>query len=211
MRGCLRQFFTHDAIVLFLRNSKWAWLMVHSGGQNGDAMRAVPAKDRVANTEHEPLAFECWSCAVLRLCIATPTGQLTRRLFYCRLLHRLLHRLLQCVFLASLGPLRFLRCIVLLHRAVHSLSVYYFSSCVVVRFIHHVLLVLWSCQFWWAMQLTQPIIISGLVLSNINDDQYFSIVNRPLWINRESTMIIVVMNHPSILLHPKQYSTTSDE
>jgi hypothetical protein len=29
------------------------------GGQNGDAIRVVPAKDRVANTEHEPLAFEC--------------------------------------------------------------------------------------------------------------------------------------------------------
>ena len=27
--------------------------------QNGDAIRAVPARDRVANTEHEPLAFEC--------------------------------------------------------------------------------------------------------------------------------------------------------
>jgi hypothetical protein len=27
--------------------------------QNGGAIRAVPAKDRVANTEHEPLAFEC--------------------------------------------------------------------------------------------------------------------------------------------------------
>ena len=29
------------------------------GGQNGDAIRVAPAKDRVANTEHEPLAFEC--------------------------------------------------------------------------------------------------------------------------------------------------------
>ena len=32
---------------------------VHIGGQNGDAIRAVPAKNRLANTEHEPLAFEC--------------------------------------------------------------------------------------------------------------------------------------------------------
>jgi hypothetical protein len=54
--------------------------------------------------------------------------------------YRLLHRLLQCVLLDSLGPLRFVRCIVLLHRVVHSLSVHYCSSCVVVRFIHHVLL-----------------------------------------------------------------------
>ena len=40
-------------------NSKRAPLRVHTGGQNEDAIRAVPAKDRIANTEHEPLAFEC--------------------------------------------------------------------------------------------------------------------------------------------------------
>jgi hypothetical protein len=54
--------------------------------------------------------------------------------------YRLFHRLLQCVLLASLGPLWIVRCIVLFHRAVHSLSAHYCSSCVVVRFIHRALL-----------------------------------------------------------------------
>ena len=47
----------HDAIFSSAFQSER--LRVHIGGQNGDAVRAVPAKDRVANTEHEPLAFEC--------------------------------------------------------------------------------------------------------------------------------------------------------
>jgi hypothetical protein len=34
-------------------------LSLASEGAYGDAVRAVSAKDRVSNTEHEPLAFEC--------------------------------------------------------------------------------------------------------------------------------------------------------
>jgi len=55
----LRQFSRCNFFIPPQFNSKRAPLRVHTGGQNGDAIRAVPAKYRVANTEHEPLAFEC--------------------------------------------------------------------------------------------------------------------------------------------------------
>ena len=91
-RVCLRQFFT---MQLFCSSEIQSELCtehhsrVHIGGQNGDAIRAVPANERAANTVHET----CFRVLIL-CCIATPTGQLTRRLFY-----RLLHRLLQCLLL----------------------------------------------------------------------------------------------------------------
>jgi hypothetical protein len=44
------------------------------------------------------------------------------------------------VIASSLGPLWIVHCIVLLHRVAHSLSVHYYRSCVVVRFIHHALI-----------------------------------------------------------------------
>ena len=49
----------HDAICSSAFQSERDSGCIFIGGQNGDAIRVVPAKDRVANTEHEPLAFEC--------------------------------------------------------------------------------------------------------------------------------------------------------
>ena len=48
----------HD-VVFYSSTIKVSTTQGDIGGQKGDAIRAVPAKDRVANTEHEPLAFEC--------------------------------------------------------------------------------------------------------------------------------------------------------
>ena len=87
-----RQFFTMQLLCSSAIQSEHH-LRVHIGGQNGDAIRAVPAKDRAASTVHET----CFRVLIL-CCIATPTGQLTRRLFY-----RLLHRLFQCLLLLRLG------------------------------------------------------------------------------------------------------------
>ena len=139
---------------------------MHIGGQNGDAIRAVPAKDRAASTVHET----CFRVLIL-CCIATPTGQLTRRLFY-----RLFHRRLQCLLL-RLGHCGLCAASsFFLHRVVHSLPVctlvHYCSSCVVVASFIMLHSVFWSYQFWRAMQLTQSIIIN---------DQ---------WINHESSMTI---------------------
>ena len=83
-----RQFFTMQLLCSSAIQSEHH-LRVHIGGQNGDAIRAVPAKDRAASTVHET----CFRVLIL-CCIATPTGQLTRRLFY-----RLFHRRLQCLLL----------------------------------------------------------------------------------------------------------------
>ena len=74
------------------------------------------------------------------------------------------------VFASSLGPLRIVYCIILLHRAMHSLSVHYCSSCVVVRFI--------------IMLLFRALILS-ILASNATDP-----ANYHQWVNRESSMTI---------------------
>jgi hypothetical protein len=53
------------------------------------------------------------------------------------------------VLLASLGPLRFVRCTALLHRAVHSLSVHYCTAATLL-FASFIMLysVLWSYRCW---------------------------------------------------------------
>ena len=83
------------------------------GGQNGGAMCVVPAKDRGANMEHEPLAFECWFCAVLRYQRANSRGSTVLSLASSA----------ASMFVSSLGPLRIVRCIVLLRRVAHSFTV----------------------------------------------------------------------------------------
>jgi hypothetical protein len=74
------------------------------------------------------------------------------------------------VFASSLGPLRIVHCIILLHRAMHSLSVHYCSSCVVVRFI--------------IMRLLRALILS-ILASNATDP-----ANYHQWVNHESSMTI---------------------
>ena len=146
---------------------------MHIGGQNGDAIRAVPAKDRAASTVHET----CFRVLIL-CCIATPTGQLTRPLFY-----RLFHRLLQCLLL-RLGHCGLCAASsFFLHRVVHSLPVctlvHYCSSCVVVvRFIHHALL--------------RALILSVLASSATD------LANHHQWITHESSMTISRCQSPIV-------------
>jgi hypothetical protein len=163
-RVCLRQFFT---MQLFCSSAIQSELCtehhsrVRIGGQNGDAIRAVPAKERAANTVHET----CFRVLIL-CCIATPTGQLARAgcfiacfigcfsvcFFAWAIADCALHRL------ASQSG-AFTAC-------VHTCALLHSSCVVVVRFIHHALLRALSYQFWRAMQLALPIIINGSIMSH---------------------------------------------
>ena len=112
MRGYLRQFFTHDAIVFIPPQFK-APLRVDILVVRTEVQCVVPAKDRGANMEHEPLAFECWFCAVLRYQRANSRGSTVLSLASSA----------ASMFVSSLGPLRVVRCIVLLRRVAHSFTV----------------------------------------------------------------------------------------
>jgi hypothetical protein len=137
-------------------------------------------KIRVGNTEHEP--YICFRVDPVLYCCDTngPTHAPT-------ILS--LASAAASVFASSLGPLWIVRCIVLLHRVVHSLSVRYCSSCVIVRFIHHALLCALILSIL-ASNATDPVkpITNESIMSHhrvINDYHssmpiitYYSIMNR---------------------------------
>jgi hypothetical protein len=125
------------------------------GGQNGGAMCVVPAKDRGANMEHEPLAFECWFCAVLRYQRANSRGDCFIACF--------IGCFNVCFFAWAVADCALHRLASQSGAFIHCLCTTAAAALLFASFIM-LYLVLRSYQFWRAMQLTQPIIINGSII-----------------------------------------------